>query len=115
MTSAFYDPKPTSRLADRARGCILAGPIGDAMGGPFEGQPGPLSIPSSGNRNGGGEVIHVPPGSELAFIKYVCNEQRKLKEIRFVAKDGTSYPRTVSCMTMRVAKKKRAFTFPMGH
>lgn len=29
-------------LRDRARGCILAGAIGDAMGGPFEGQPGPL-------------------------------------------------------------------------
>jgi ADP-ribosylglycohydrolase len=29
-------------LSDRARGCILAGAIGDAMGGPFEGQPGPL-------------------------------------------------------------------------
>jgi ADP-ribosylglycohydrolase len=29
-------------LIDRARGCILGGAIGDAMGGPFEGQPGPL-------------------------------------------------------------------------
>jgi len=27
---------------DRARGCILGGVIGDALGGPFEGQPGPL-------------------------------------------------------------------------
>ena len=31
-----------SSLRDRARGCILGGAIGDAMGGPFEGQPGPL-------------------------------------------------------------------------
>ena len=31
-------------LSDRARGCILAGAIGDAMGGPFEGQPGPLKF-----------------------------------------------------------------------
>jgi ADP-ribosylglycohydrolase len=32
----------TSELRDRARGCLLGGAIGDAMGGPFEGQPGPL-------------------------------------------------------------------------
>jgi ADP-ribosyl-[dinitrogen reductase] hydrolase len=31
-------------LSDRARGCIIAGAIGDAMGGPFEGQPGPLQF-----------------------------------------------------------------------
>ena len=30
------------QLYDRARGCILGGAIGDAMGGPFEGQKGPL-------------------------------------------------------------------------
>jgi ADP-ribosylglycohydrolase len=29
-------------LSDRIRGCILAGAIGDSMGRPFEGQPGPL-------------------------------------------------------------------------
>ena len=29
-------------LADRVRGCILAGAIGDAMGGPFEGLSGPI-------------------------------------------------------------------------
>ena len=32
----------TSEIHDRARGCLLGGAIGDAMGGPFEGQPGPL-------------------------------------------------------------------------
>ena len=31
-------------LSDRACGCILAGAIGDAMGGPYEGQPGPLQL-----------------------------------------------------------------------
>jgi len=31
-----------TQLGDRARGCILGGAIGDALGGPFEGQPGPL-------------------------------------------------------------------------
>jgi len=31
-------------LSDRARGCILAGAIGDAMGGPFEGQKGPIQF-----------------------------------------------------------------------
>jgi len=31
-----------SNIKDRARGCLLAGAIGDAMGGPFEGQSGPL-------------------------------------------------------------------------
>lgn len=31
-------------LGDRARGCILGGAVGDAMGGPFEGQPGPLEF-----------------------------------------------------------------------
>jgi ADP-ribosylglycohydrolase len=33
-----------SSLRDRVRGCILGGAIGDAMGGPFEGQPGPLQF-----------------------------------------------------------------------
>jgi ADP-ribosyl-[dinitrogen reductase] hydrolase len=39
------DPMPqdhATQLHDRVRGCILGGAIGDAMGGPFEGQPGPL-------------------------------------------------------------------------
>ncbi|HSS20363.1 MAG TPA: ADP-ribosylglycohydrolase family protein [Pyrinomonadaceae bacterium] len=31
-----------TELKDRARGCIIGGAIGDAMGGPFEGQRGPL-------------------------------------------------------------------------
>src|ERR1700739_4852639 len=31
-----------TQLGDRARGCIIGGAIGDAMGGPFEGQRGPL-------------------------------------------------------------------------
>jgi ADP-ribosylglycohydrolase len=35
---------PAIDLSDRARGCILAGAIGDAMGGPFEGRPGPLAF-----------------------------------------------------------------------
>ena len=34
----------STQLADRARGCILGGAIGDAMGGPFEGQQGPLKF-----------------------------------------------------------------------
>jgi ADP-ribosylglycohydrolase len=33
-----------NQLADKARGCILGGAIGDSMGGPFEGQPGPLTF-----------------------------------------------------------------------
>ena len=33
-----------SRIRDRIRGCLIAGAIGDAMGGPFEGRPGPLSF-----------------------------------------------------------------------
>lgn len=37
-------PEGAAQLRDRARGCILAGAIGDAMGGPFEGQPGPLQF-----------------------------------------------------------------------
>ena len=36
-------------VSDRARGCILAGAIGDAMGGPFEGQPGPLQFREHGD------------------------------------------------------------------
>src|SRR5262245_47197456 len=31
-------------IRDRVRGCLLAGAIGDAMGGPFEGQVGPLEF-----------------------------------------------------------------------
>jgi len=38
-----------TQLRDRARGCILAGAIGDAMGGPFEGQPGPLEFREHSN------------------------------------------------------------------
>lgn len=33
---------PLLRLHDRARGCIVGGALGDAMGGPFEGKPGPI-------------------------------------------------------------------------
>ena len=33
---------PFLRLRDRARGCIIGGTLGDAMGGPFEGQTGPI-------------------------------------------------------------------------
>jgi ADP-ribosyl-[dinitrogen reductase] hydrolase len=36
-----------TQLADRALGCILGGAIGDAMGGPFEGQVGPLKYRES--------------------------------------------------------------------
>ncbi len=36
-------------LSDRARGCIIAGAIGDAMGGPFQGQPGPLRFREHGD------------------------------------------------------------------
>src|SRR5688500_12037770 len=31
-------------LSSRARGCILGGAIGDAMGGPLEGQPAPVKF-----------------------------------------------------------------------
>jgi ADP-ribosyl-[dinitrogen reductase] hydrolase len=31
-----------SKLSDRVRGCIIGGAVGDAMGGPFEGQRGPV-------------------------------------------------------------------------
>jgi ADP-ribosylglycohydrolase len=31
-------------LSDRVRGCIIGGAVGDAMGGPFEGQPGPIQF-----------------------------------------------------------------------
>jgi len=31
-------------LSDRVRGCIVGGAVGDAMGGPFEGQPGPVQF-----------------------------------------------------------------------
>ena len=33
---------PLTELRDRARGCIIGGTLGDAMGGPFEGRQGPL-------------------------------------------------------------------------
>lgn len=42
MPTKFVQPKRV--LHDRARGCILAGAVGDAMGGPYEGQPGPLQF-----------------------------------------------------------------------
>jgi ADP-ribosyl-[dinitrogen reductase] hydrolase len=32
------------RLEDRVLGCIVGGAIGDAMGGPYEGQPGPVAL-----------------------------------------------------------------------
>ena len=34
----------TTQKTDKVRGCLLAGAIGDAMGGPFEGRAGPLSF-----------------------------------------------------------------------
>lgn len=33
-----------SNLRDRALGCIIGGVIGDAMGGPYEGRPGPVQF-----------------------------------------------------------------------
>ena len=38
-----------TRLSDSIRGCIIAGAIGDALGGPFEGQPGPLEFREHSN------------------------------------------------------------------
>jgi ADP-ribosyl-[dinitrogen reductase] hydrolase len=40
-------PHRSAEPSDRARGCILAGAIGDAMGGPFEGQSGPIKFRES--------------------------------------------------------------------
>ena len=40
---------PLLRLRDRARGCIIGGTLGDAMGGPFEGQPGPIRFQQHAN------------------------------------------------------------------
>jgi ADP-ribosylglycohydrolase len=34
----------TDSLEDRVLGCIVGGAIGDAPGGPYEGQPGPVSL-----------------------------------------------------------------------
>src|SRR5689334_6411810 len=42
-TSVSHDDVP-ALVRDRARGCILGGAIGDAMGGPFEGQAGPVEF-----------------------------------------------------------------------
>ena len=36
------------QIVDRVRGCIVGGAIGDAMGGPFEGRPGPLRFHEHG-------------------------------------------------------------------
>lgn len=36
--------KNKASLADRVRGCLIGGVIGDALGTPFEGQPGPLKF-----------------------------------------------------------------------
>ena len=33
-----------NEIVDRVRGCIIGGVIGDALGGPFEGRPGPLQF-----------------------------------------------------------------------
>jgi ADP-ribosyl-[dinitrogen reductase] hydrolase len=38
-----------TRLSDSIHGCIIAGAMGDAMGGPFEGQPGPLRFREHNN------------------------------------------------------------------
>lgn len=38
-----------NKFEDRVSGCLLAGAIGDAMGGPFEGKPGPLRFRQHGD------------------------------------------------------------------
>lgn len=37
-------PEGNPTLVDRVRGCIIGGVIGDALGGPFEGQPRPVKF-----------------------------------------------------------------------
>jgi hypothetical protein len=51
---------------------------------------------AKGNRDGGdgGITFSVPPGMEFTGARYVCANNGKLKELRFVAKDGSTYPRT---------------------
>jgi len=73
-----------------------------------------VAYDSYGNRNGGGEVIHVPSGKELASISYVCDEQSRVREIRFVAKDGTSYSRTGYLYDQKGRAKEKSDYFPDG-
>ena len=44
LQRANLEVMPNSRTLDRIRGCIIAGAIGDAMGGPYEGTAGPLTF-----------------------------------------------------------------------
>lgn len=49
---------------------------------------------ANGDRDGGGEVFHVPGDMEVTSINYVCGSNGRPKELRFGAKDGSTYPRT---------------------
>jgi hypothetical protein len=50
---------------------------------------------ADGSRDGGGITFGVPPGVEFNGVRYVCTDNGKLKELRFVAKDGSTYPRSI--------------------
>ena len=70
---------------------------------------------SNGNRDGGGEVIHAPyDGKQLDSIRYLCDKHDRLKEIRFVATDGTSYARTGYLYDEKGFKKEKTDYFPDG-
>ena len=41
-----------------------------------------------------GVTYKVPAGMELTGTRYVCEKNGKVKELQFIAKDGSTYPRT---------------------
>ena len=50
---------------------------------------------AKGGREGGGETFTVPEGMEFTGVRHVCTANGKLKELRFVSKDGSTYPRKI--------------------
>jgi len=68
-------------LSDRVRGCIVGGAVGDAMGGPFEGQPDPVQFREPDNWSISDDTqLTLATCEAITQTKRVSPEQRFLKD-----------------------------------
>lgn len=59
-------------------------------------------------------VFHVPGDMEFTSVDYVCGDNGKLKELRFITKDGSSFPRTTYAYDDKGRKTEKIDYFQNG-